>query len=253
MGESRLQREIRIRQQRLRGSLGPSIRDLREDAALTRAAVGEAAGIDPSHMWRIEAGQREPALATLVAIATVLGADLSVRLYPTTGPAIRDRIQAAMVEAMLSALDRRWIASPEVPVYRPARGVIDLVLTGRDVRVAIASEFQSELRRLEQQVRWHREKEASLPSANLWRFGAADGPPATSRLLVLRSTRSLRDLAQKFEQTLRSAYPARCREAVEALTGSTTPWIGPAIVWMVVEGGRAKLMDGPPRSVRLGR
>lgn len=253
MGETRMQRRIRAHERRVRETVAGAIRSLREDAGLTRAAVAEAAGIDPSHLSRLESGGRGPSLSSLAAIATVLGADVSVRLYPTTGPLIRDRIQAAMVEAMLSRLDRRWIGSPEVPVYRPARGVVDLVLSGRREPVTIAAEFNSELRRLEQQVRWHREKEASLPSADVWRLVSGDEPGATSRLLVLRATRSMRDLAARFEETLRAAYPARCREAVAALTGSTTPWPGPAIAWMIVDGGRARLLDGPPRGVNLGR
>ena len=122
MGDSKVRREIRERDRRLRESIGRSIRAIREDAALTRTAVAEAAGIDRSFVGRIEAGAREPSLSTLVAMSTVLGADLSVKFYPSTGPLIRDRIQAAMVESFIGALDsRRWAASPEVPVYRPAR------------------------------------------------------------------------------------------------------------------------------------
>ena len=33
-----------------------------------------------------------------------------------------------MIEALLEILHPRWLARLEVPVYRPARGVIDLVL-----------------------------------------------------------------------------------------------------------------------------
>ena len=64
-----------------------------------------------------------------MAIAAALGCDLSVRMFPGTGPRIRDRIQVAMSEALLASLHPRWRAQPEVPVYRPVRGVIDLVLT----------------------------------------------------------------------------------------------------------------------------
>ena len=63
-----------------------------------------------------------------MAIAAALGCDLSVRMFPGTGPRIRDRIQVAMSEALLASLHPRWRAAPEVPVYRPVRGVIDLVL-----------------------------------------------------------------------------------------------------------------------------
>ncbi len=254
MGDSKVRREIRERDRRLRESIGRSIRAIREDAALTRTAVAEAAGIDRSFVGRIEAGAREPSLSTLVAMSTVLGADLSVKFYPSTGPLIRDHIQAAMVESFIGALDsRRWAASPEVPVYRPARGVIDLVVAGRREPLVIASEFNSELRRLEQQVRWHREKEESLPSADLWRFLDTDEAPATSRLLVLRSTRVMRELARTYEQTLRSVYPARAVDAVAALTSSSAAWPGAAIVWMTVDGPRATLLERPPRGVVVGR
>ncbi len=253
MGETRLQREIRTRDLELRRAVGRSIRDLRDDAGLTRAAVASAAGIDASFEGRIETGQREASLTTLTAIATVLGADLSVRLYPNTGPRIRDHLQAAIVESLLGMLHPRWIASPEVPVFRPARGVIDLVLSDRSAPLLIAAEVHSEIRRLEQQVRWHREKESSLASADLWRFAAVDGGPATSRLLVLRSTRDTRELARRYEATLRAAYPAAAADVLDALGGNGARWPGAGIVWARVEGGRAELLDGPPRGVRLGR
>lgn len=253
MGESKLEREIRRREHEVRRAIGQDIRELREDAALTRAAVATAAGIDRSFEGRVEAAQREPSLSTLTAIATVLGADLSVRLYPTTGPHIRDRIQAAMVEAVIASLHRRWTVSPEVPVHRPARGVIDAVMSDALARVVVAAEVNSELRRLEQQLRWHREKAESLPSAEVWPFISADGPMAVSRLLVLRSTRSMREIAVSYEATLKAAYPARARDAIDALRGPRAPWPGDAIIWIVVEGGRGRLLDGPPRGVRLGR
>lgn len=253
MRETRLQRDIRLRDQELRRTVGQQVRELREDAALTRAAVATAAGIDASFEGRIETGARAASLTTLNAIATVLGADLSVRLYPTTGPQIRDHLQAPMIEAILRELHRRWIPSPEVPVYRPARGVIDLVLSDRRSPTVIASEVHSEIRRMEQQIRWHREKEASLPSADLWQYVAVDGAPTTSRLLVLRSTRQLRELAITYEATLRAVYPAATRAIVEALTGPSDSWPGAGIVWVRVEGERGELLDSPPRRVRLGR
>lgn len=253
MGETRLQHEARLRERDIRRAIGGGLRELREDAALTKAAVSRAAGVDRSFLGRIEAGDRAASLATLTAIATVLGADLSVRAYPTTGPRIRDRVQAAMVEALLRVLHPRWTASPEVPVYRPARGVIDLVLSEAERPTLVATEMHSELRRLEQQLRWHREKELSLPSAELWRFATGDAPAATSRLLVLRSTRDLRTLASNYEATFRAAYPARTADIVDSLTSPTREWPGPGIAWVRVEGADVRLLDAPPRGVRLGR
>ena len=253
VGETKWQRELRARELELRRAVGRSIRDLREDSGLTRSAVAAAAGIDASFLGRIETAGREPSLSTLAAIAGVLGADLSVKLYPTTGTRIRDRIQAPMVEALLRILHSRWLPMPEVPVTRPARGVIDLVLGDRSAALLVASEVHSQIRRLEQQIRWHREKELSLPSSDAWRVARDRSEPLTSRLLVLRSMRDLHDLARSFDATFRAAYPARTRDVLEALTGPTRPWPGAGIVWVRVEGDRAEVIDGTPRGVLLGK
>ena len=252
MGETALQREARRRAMELRRSVGESIRRLREDSGLSQAAVAHAAGVDPAYLGRIEAGDHDPGFRVLTAIGAVLGADVSLRLFPTTGPRIHDRSQAPMEECFLSTVHRRWIRSPEVIVVRPARGVIDLVLGELEERLLVASEFNSQLRRIEQQIRWHREKELSLPSADLWPFMAAHGAPRTSRLLVLRSTVELRQLASTYAETLRAAYPARTVDALASLTG-TDPWPGAAVVWVHLHGRDARLMDGPPRGVALGR
>jgi hypothetical protein len=130
--------------------------------------------------------------------------------------------------------------------------VIDLVLGERHRSLLVATELNSQLRRLEQQIRWHREKERSLPSCELWPFARTLGEPTTSRLLVLRSTTTMRSSANAFESTLRAAYPARTSDVVEALVG-TSPWPGAGIAWIRVDGADVRLLDGPPRGVRLGR
>ena len=252
MGETAVQRDARRRALELRRSTGESLRRLREDAGLSQAEVARAACVDPSYLGRIEAGVHEPGLRVLASLGAVLGADVSLRFHPMTGPRIHDRWQAPMEECFLRELHRRWITSPEVVVTKPSRGVIDLVLGELAERLLVASELNSQLRRLEQQIRWHREKEASLPSSELWSFAAADGVPHTSRLLVLRSTAELRDLAATYTETLRAAYPARTADALASLTG-TAPWPGAAIVWVHLHGREARLMDGPPRGVTLGR
>ena len=127
---------------------------IRTDAGATQSDVSRVAGIDRSHYSRIEAGMANASLESMVAISTALGADISIRMYPGTGPRLTDRHQARMVEALLRSLDPGWKAHVEVPVSRPARGVIDVVLERRDAGLLIAAEAYSELRRLEQQIRW---------------------------------------------------------------------------------------------------
>jgi transcriptional regulator with XRE-family HTH domain len=253
MGETRLQRDARERAVELHRSVGTTIRRLREDAGLTKSAVAAAAGIDDSYLGLIEAPRREASFEVLAAVGAVLGADLSVRLYPNTGPRIHDRHQAPMVETLIRGLHQRWTPDPEVVVREPARGVIDVVLTDRRDLMLVATEVQSTVPRLEQMIRWHREKEASLQSADLWRFVAASGRPATSRLLVLRATRETRDLARSYGATLHAAYPARTADVIAALASADVLWPGAGIVWMRVSAGRAELLPGPPRGVTLGR
>ena len=146
------QRALRTRRRELLRALGVELRRMREDAGRSQAAIARASGVSQAHLSTIEAGDAEPSLEVLIAVATALGADLSIRCFPGSGPRVRDHLQLAMSEALLAALHPRWRVTPEVPVYRPIRGVIDLVLEDRRGPAVIATELQSQLRRIEQQV-----------------------------------------------------------------------------------------------------
>ena len=200
-------------------------------------------------MARVEAGTTHASLETLVAVATAMGADVSIRLYPGRGPRLTDRHSARMSECLFRELAPVWLPHTEVVVTRPARGVVDVVIERRDAPLFLVGEFESMLPRLEQQVRWAAEKAASIASSDL----VGPGPiPTVSKILILRSTEATRSLARSFEATLRAAYPASTRRAVESLrTGS--PWPGDAIVWIRIDGDRVELLDGPPRGVAIGR
>jgi len=150
----------------------------------------------------------------LTAVGAALGADLGVRFFAGSGPRIRDRFQAVMSEELLGALHPRWENALEVPVRTPSRGVIDIVLRDRRGHLVVAGEVQSRLTRLEEQIRWLNEKAVAL------RDGAdgSVGSPAVSKLLVLRSTVTTRELARRYETVLGTAYPARAVDVVAALT-----------------------------------
>lgn len=215
-------------------------------------ALAGAVRVHPSTISRIEAGVTQPSLELLISIGVALGADLSLRYFASVGPRLHDRFQAPMVEAFLGALDPRWGVDLEVPVNHPARGVIDVVLTDQGGPVRVSSEAYSDLRRLEQQIRWSAEKADGLRE----RFDQedrGDGSREVSRLLILRSTITTRDLARQFEATLAAAYPARTSEVIAALTTPDAPWPGAGIIWMNVHGAKATLMRHPPPGVRLGR
>jgi hypothetical protein len=198
---------------------------------------------------RIERGTREPSISVLAAIGDALGADLVVRLYPNTGPRVRDHIQAAIVEELLRIAHPRWRRLTEVPVYRPARGRVDVVLHDPSAALVVATEVHSQVRRLEQQIGWARMKAEALPSADFWRF---TDEPSVSQLLVLRSTRATREVVNRFVETLRTAYPAPA-EAVHAAVTGQAPWPGAGLLWANVDRGVVRILDRPPRGVMLGR
>ncbi len=236
------------RSRELRLAIGAEVRRLRLDAGPSQRRLAALAGIDHGFLSLIERGAREPSIAVLVAIADALGGSINVRLFPGTGPRLRDPIQARICEALIGVLDRRWLPLPEVPVYRPARGVIDLVLHDRSAQVVLAVEVHSQVPRLEQQLRWANEKADSLSSAEFWRF--VDPSPTIDRLLVVRSTRTNRDIVARFAQTLGAAHPASPQSAFAALTRPDQPWPGSALLWATVNGDHASILDRPPRPLR---
>lgn len=239
------------RMRKMRLTVGEDIRRLRMEAGITLTELSGATSIDRSHLRRIEAGEARASLDVLVAIGVALGADLSLRYFAGSGPRLLDRFQAPMIEGFLRYLSPRWSARLEVPVDTPRRGVVDAGLVDGRARLAVATEFQSEFRRLEQEIRWNAEKADGLVA----RMSQEDGgrPWVGSRLLVVRSTVLTRAVAKQYEATLRAAYPARTRDVLDALATRTAGWPGPGLVWMIVDGGKARVIDGPARGVRVGR
>jgi len=243
------ERVVQERLRRIKRAIGDDLVRLRLDAAATKAQVAAAANVDGSFYGRIEAGQANASLETLIGIANSVGADLSIRLYAGSGPRLTDRHQARMVEALLDRLDPTWRMHLEVPVWRPVRGVVDGVLERADRSLLVVTEFVSTLVRLEQTLRWSAEQAASIGSSTL----VGDGPtPPVSQLLVVRSTAANREIARRFEAILRSAFPIRTADAVWSLV-SGDPWPGAALIWVRIDGDAVAVLDGPPRGVVLGR
>jgi len=214
---------------------------LRDDAGIPVHQLAAAAGLSDGYVARIVAGTERPTLEAYGRLAAVLGADLSVRLYPNTGPAIRDRHQAPILEGLLRECHPRWRPFTEIAVQRPSRGWIDVGFHEARERVVVATEIQGALPRLEQLIRWSAAKADSLPSWDGWTH--LGEPPEISRLLVVRRTRATRQIAAEFAAQLRVAYPAHPDDALASLRG-TAPWPGAAMVWAVIETGSARLVGG---------
>jgi transcriptional regulator with XRE-family HTH domain len=235
--------EARVRRvtARRHAGLAEDLTRLREDAGVSRARLANEAGVDRRYLDRIETGLARPTIETYQRLAAALGADLSMRVYANTGPAIRDRHQAVVLELLLGVVHPRWRPFTEIGVRRPSRGWIDLGLHDAAAHVFVAGELESGLRRLEQQIRWQAMKAESLPSWEGW--AQLGEEPAISRLLVVRRTRATRAVAQEFWRQLRVAYPAHPDDALTSLTG-TAPWPGPALIWAVLDGTRSRLVPG---------
>lgn len=227
---------------RARQTMVDDLRRALDDAGLTAGELARAAGMDSGFLARILAGAVRPSLDTYARLAVPLGIDLSTRLYQNTGPRLRDRHQAPMLERLLGDRHPRWDPFLEVRVTRPGRGWIDTVLHDPRQRVALATELQGDLRRLEQLIRWHALKAQSLPSWDGWLHLGLD-EQAIGQVLIVRRTRATRAAATEFARQLRTAYPGHPDDALAALTG-TEPWPGSALVWMVVEHGKARWAAG---------
>lgn len=238
MNEDRLARAAARAAARARRQLAEDIEHLCADAGLSHAALARASGVPGSFLGRILDGTARPSVETYARLTAALGADLSTRAYPNTGPAIRDRHSVPILEALLAALHPRWTPYTEVAVHRPSRGWIDVALHDGRASLVLATEIESTLRRIEQLIRWSGEKAASLPSWDGW---VHLGEPDVSSLLIVRWTRATREAAASAAGQLRVAYPAHPDDALSSLTG-TAPWPGRALVWARPDGDRIRLV-----------
>ncbi|HEY4189726.1 MAG TPA: helix-turn-helix transcriptional regulator [Candidatus Limnocylindrales bacterium] len=251
MADTAIERLSVTRARSLRRSTGAQLLDLREERGLSQREVAAAIGLDRSWLSKAESGDANLTIEALAKIATVLGVEASLRLYPATGPRLHDHTQVTLIEALLALLHARWRARLEVPVYRPARGVIDLMLSDAEAGQLVSGEVQSEIRRAERQLRWAAEKADALPSADGWPW--MDGHPRTSRLLLLRSTAATRAVVHSSPNLFAAAYPGRAADAVEALQGPSASFPEAAIVWVDLRGTASRVLDGPPRGIVVGR
>jgi transcriptional regulator with XRE-family HTH domain len=251
MSDTAIQRLARSRARTLRRSVGDQLHDLREERALSMRELAGAAGVAASVVSRIESGDANATVDVLARLATALGTEASLRLYAATGPRLRDHLQVRLIEALLAILDSRWIPHLEVPVYRPVRGVIDLVLADRSARELVSGEAHSEIRRAERQLRWASEKTDALASADGWPW--MEGSPRTSRILLLRSTPATRAIVGSAPHVFSTAYPGRTADAIAALTGASGTFSGAAIIWVDVRGSASRVLLGPPRGIAIGR
>jgi hypothetical protein len=130
------------------------------------------------------------------------------------------------------------------------RGSIDVVFHDPAAGIVIATEVQSQIRRLEQQLRWSNEKaRAILPSGAIAGL-TPTAAPEVSQLLVIRSTRANREIVATYASTIQTAFPTEPRAAYQALTTKDGAWPGSALLWATVDNATVRILDGSPRGLR---
>ncbi|MGI8703654.1 MAG: helix-turn-helix transcriptional regulator [Candidatus Limnocylindrales bacterium] len=222
-------RELR----RAAARFGEEIRAFRLRARLSQAQVARAVGAARSVICALEAGDPGVNMRTRFRVASLLGADMRLALYPSAPPMIADPVQARIVERLVAACHSSWHTTVEAPVPGVGRRSSDLRLANEDDIVLF--EVETRLRSWEAILReCHDKREAVIASRPNTRVHVA---------LVLPTSRHHRHLVRGHPATVRSAFPATSAEALRALMQGGT-WPGDAIVWVRSDG---ELVGWPER------
>ena len=188
--------------------LGEELRSARLSTGLSLDAVAGHVGMSPSKVGRLErgvAGSIE--LVDLTAIASVVGLDLSVRLYPGPRP-VRDVAHARLVgrfgERVHPGLAMRTEVSMDIPGDQRAW---DAVLFGDAVRVAIEAENRlGDLQALERRIELKR-RDSGIASV----------------VLVVADTRHNRDVLRAAGNGALRSFPLPGRAVLRALAEGRDP------------------------------
>jgi HTH-type transcriptional regulator/antitoxin HipB len=135
-------------------TLGRELRTARVNHGLSQDAVAAASGVAQAEISRIEHGARPGAtLRTLARLATALGLELSVRLYPAGEP-IRDKAHIATLARFRKAVGEGWSWAAEVPLPIPGdRRAWDRILRGDRVTIGVEAETRpTDLQEIQRRV-----------------------------------------------------------------------------------------------------
>lgn len=101
VAETTIEHLATARARKLRRSVGDQLLEMREDRELSQREVAAAVDMDRSWLARAEVGEANVTLDALAALATALGMEPSLRLYPAAGARLQDHLQAGVLEALL--------------------------------------------------------------------------------------------------------------------------------------------------------
>ena len=199
---------------RLRASahrLGTEHRDARIAAGLSLRVAAAASGSSRSQLWRFERGEVDRvSLTDLGAWFSVLGLDLSIKVYPAGDP-IRDRAQLALLERFRARLhpSLHWRTEVPLPIEHDLRAW-DAEISGR-VPALWRARVEAETRIGDGQAL---ERELALKLRD---------DPDGHLILLVSDTRANRTALKTLAPGLRTLLPLRPREILTALGEGRAP------------------------------
>ena len=217
-----------------KSELGVEIRRARVGGSLTQDEVGAACGMTGAYVSLIEHGLAHGAsITTLARVASVVGLDLTVRVYPG-GAVLRDAAHRALLERLHAAISPALGWRTEVPLPNPGdQRAWDAMITGhgparadgpggaaggagpggRSFRIGVEAETRPrDAQALQRRLALKR------------RDGGVDHV-----LLVLAATRGNRAFLRETGAAFASDFPVVGRSAITALSAGQDPG-GSAIV-----------------------
>ena len=215
--ETRLQRGRRRSGEQLARAL-EELRQARVAAGLSQAALASELAVDPSSIWRLEAGQvAQVTVQRLSEMASMLGLELSLRFYPIGDP-VRDKGQLALGKRFSGLLSDRWRVTDEtlLPGAGEERAWDKLLrLVGATPTYLVGVDLETRIRDIQALVRRTRGRE---------RDGLVD-----AILLVVSDSVANRRLAEDLRTALGNAYLNDANEIVRQLKGGE-PLVGSGVV-----------------------
>jgi transcriptional regulator with XRE-family HTH domain len=200
-------------------AIADEFRENRVGAGLSQQRIAAAGRMSRSRYTRIElAHVRQLSIVDAAQLASVLGLDLSVRLYPAGDP-LRDAAQARRLGLLLSHVAqplefRTDVPLPQRPDHPMELRAWDAVLWDRSGRTAV--EVEMRIRDLQATTRRHAMK--------------LRGDPVESFLLAVADTRSNRRVLAEHGDLLPELPRLRTSRVLRLLAAGTRPPTGIVLV-----------------------
>jgi len=199
----------------MRLELGGGIRQARRAAGLTQTVVARRGKLSQATVSRIERGATAASVDDVAALASVVGLDLVVKLYPGGSP-VRDAAHVRIMSRLKALLPAAMRLAAEVPIPIPGdQRAVDAMVVDPPLRVG----FELESRLLDAQG-LARRVALKQRDARLARM-----------VLVVPDTPANRAAAASGQATLDAGFPVGHRATLAALRAGELPK-GNGILWV---------------------